>query len=66
MWFETSVVQFVTDAIPEGGALLLLLLSYFGSVYVIGPSVILACALDRSAITWFSREATSSLCSPRR
>lgn len=42
MLFDSGVVDAVVQTIPSWGVILLLLFSYLGSVYVIGPGIMLA------------------------
>lgn len=54
MWFSSGVVEAVVDIVPPWLALLLLVFSYVGSVYVIGPATIAGYLVGnrRRTATW--------------
>lgn len=53
MWFDPTLVEAVSEAVPAWLAIVLVLLSYLGSVYLIVPAVIVAYWLHRDlAAPW--------------
>lgn len=54
MWFDVAAVEAVVDALPLWVAMLLLIVSYLGSVYVLAPAALVAYfrGVDWRTATW--------------
>lgn len=62
MWFDSSLVAEIVGSVPEWAVIPLLVVSYLGSIYVIGPTVAYAFVSDRysAGIEWADRTAVWS------